>query len=54
MSLIFLISHSHLPKLLLLATFCSIDIVVIWTSKTQRQLPEVYANILERLWFVYF
>ena len=47
-------SHTHLPNPLLRATLCGMDIVVARASKTPRLLPAVHANILGRLWFVWF
>ncbi len=48
------ISHLCLPKLLLRAIRCGVDIVVAQGSKTRHLLPTVYTNILGRLLFVWF
>ncbi len=47
-------SHPCLPKLLLRAIHCDVDIIVAQGSKTRHLLPTVYANILGRLLFVWF
>lgn len=45
-------SHPHLLNPLLWAILYSVNIIIIWISKTPYLLPTVYANILGGLWYM--